>query len=99
MSPIDAGAPSPRRPSLGQYISLAAAWLCYAGALASLGCLFWWWGPLGYHHPIIASLIATTAFFVSTGWVLQVIGRTDLPNLEFGREDGDPPGAGRLSGL
>jgi hypothetical protein len=92
VSPLAGAQTRPRRRGLGQRTSLAAAWLCYGAALASLGCLFWWWGPLGGNHPIIASLGAATAFFVSTGWVLRVMGRTDLPHLGFDREDWDPPG-------
>ena len=82
-------APGPR--GIGQKISLAAAYLCYGLALACLATLGLWVRDLGGDHPVIASLGATVVFFVGAGVVLHVMGRANLPNLSFDRDDAAPP--------
>ncbi len=80
------------RRGLGQRISLAAAYLCYAAAIACLVGLGVWTGELGGNHPIIASLGASVVFFVGAGVVLHVMGRANLPSLCFSRDETRPPG-------
>jgi len=78
---------------VGQQIAYFTAILFYCCAVCCVIALGWWVGDLGGQHPVIGSLGASAVFFVGAGIVLQVIGRANLPNLRFDREDGEPPGA------
>jgi hypothetical protein len=84
-----AGSPSGR--GLGQRIAFVGALGFYAGGLVCLAGLAVQLGPLGYRHPIVASLAASIVFFLGGGIVLHVIGRADLPDL---RPDAASPGRG-----
>lgn len=81
---------APRRRGLGQRIALVAAFLFYLGGLVSVGALALLVRDLGGDHPLIASLGASIVFFVGAGIVLHVIGRSDLPSLRAGGDDGRP---------
>jgi hypothetical protein len=71
----------PSRRGLGQRIAFVSALGFYVGALACMAAIALQIGPLGYRHPIVASLAASVVFFIGGGIVLHVIGRADLPDL------------------
>jgi len=70
---------------MAQKISFVLAILCYVAAMASVAATFYYYGELGGQSPIVASLGATAVFFLGTGIVLHVIGRSNLPDLRIRR--------------
>ena len=84
---------SVNRFGIGQQIAYFTAILFYCCAVGCVIALGWLLGDLGGQHPIIGSLGASVIFFIGAGFVLHVIGRANLPNLRFDREDEEPPGA------
>ena len=72
-----------KKPKIGQTIAWYTALLFYAGAVACLGALGYWYGDYGKDSPIIASLAASVVFFIGGGIVLHVIGKADLPDLKI----------------
>jgi hypothetical protein len=78
-----------KRQTLAQKISVMIAYLCY---LAAAGCqigLYFYYDGEGMNNPISASLMASTVFFIGSGIVLHVMGKTDLPVLKFDNQDKD----------
>ncbi len=68
---------------IGQKIAFTSAIVFY---LCGIGCViaaFYYNRQLGSDNPIVASLIASVVFCVSSGFVLHVIGKVDLPDLKI----------------
>lgn len=66
-----------------QKISMAAGVISF---IASISCgiyLYFNFQRLGAYHPITGSLEASIFFFSAVGFVLLVIGKSDLPNFKI----------------
>ncbi|MCB1775681.1 MAG: hemerythrin family protein [Gammaproteobacteria bacterium] len=74
---------------LGQKISLAIAYLCYAAAVGC-GLTAALYDTQGESDPVQASFMAAVVFFVGCGVVLQVIGTARLHGVLSGSGDHDP---------
>jgi hypothetical protein len=70
----------PQQKTLGQKISYGIAVFCYLAA-AGLGVTTWLYNKTTAQDPVWASLLATTLFLISCGFVLQIIANTRLKGI------------------
>ena len=71
-----------------QKVSLAAAAVSFALAIVSGILLYFKVQSVGTSHPMSASYMASVFFFLSVGFVLTVVGKTNLPSFKV--EDSEP---------
>lgn len=60
-------------------------YVAYASFFASIFCLIYLFlkiDDLGWQHPISASLLASSFFFIFVGIVLLVIGKSNIPSFK-----------------
>lgn len=69
--------------SVLQKISVISAVISFVLAIASSIMLYLRLESLGGDHPITASFMASTFFFVCVGVVLLITGTADLPNFKI----------------
>ena len=72
-----------RRKGLLQKISTLSAGASLVLALVTGVFLYLRLRDVGSDDPLSASLMAATFFFLCVGFVLGVMGRTDIPNFRF----------------
>ena len=66
--------------TVGQKITYGVAVFCYLAG-AGFGVTSWFYDKASAQDPIWASLLATTLFLISVGFVLQVIANTRLKGI------------------
>ena len=70
-----------------QKIAFYSSMTSFILSIASAIYLYLRIDELGIEHPISASLLAASFFFVSVGVVLMVIAKTNLPSFKPGNHD------------
>ena len=68
---------------IGQKIAFTSAIVFYLCGIVCVIAAFYYNRQLGTDSPIVASLIASVVFCISSGFVLHVIGKVDLPDLKI----------------
>ena len=70
----------PQQKTMGQKITYGIAMFCYLAA-AGLAVTTWFYKKTTAQDPVWASLLATTLFLISCGFVLQIIANTRLKGI------------------
>ena len=78
-----------KRQTLAQKISVYIAYFSYLCAVGCMIGLYFYYDGEGMNNPISASLMASMVFFIGSGIVLHVMGKTDLPVLKFDSDKKD----------
>ncbi len=73
-----------KRKSMLQKSSGIIAKICFLLAILCLVALYFKIQELGMEHPVSASFLASSFFFVFVGFVLTVIGNADIPSFKIG---------------
>jgi len=74
--------PMMKRKSILQKSASIAGKLCFLLAVLCVVALYFKVNEIGMQHPISASLLASSFFFVFIGFVLFVIGSADIPSFK-----------------
>ena len=73
----------PKRKGFLQKFSLVMSMVSFVLAITSAVILYFKVESLGSQHPISASLMASTFFFICVGAILAIMGNADLPSFKI----------------